>query len=87
VSTPALRAVRTREGAAVFRITDGRASVLQMVAASEAAAGLLLDTIRSRSGVASLRYLNVPEDDVAARALRARGASCQANQFEMELVL
>src|SRR5262249_39002473 len=36
VSTPALRAVESADGAAVFRITDGRASVLQMVATSEA---------------------------------------------------
>jgi len=87
VSTPALRAVEIPEGVAVFRVTDGRASVLQMVSASEAAAGRLLDTIRSRAGVTSLRFLNVPEDDAAARALRARGATCQASQYEMALEL
>jgi hypothetical protein len=34
-----------------------------------------------------LRYLNVPDDDAAAAALRARGATCSAAQFEMALEL
>jgi len=87
VSTPALRAVTTLGGDAVFRITEGRASVLQLSATSEASAGLLLDTIRSRDGVRVLRYLNVPDDDLAAVALRARGAECAVAQFEMMLEL
>lgn len=87
VSTPALRAVTTIGGDAVYRITDGRASVLQSHATSETGAGLLLDTIRSRTGVHLLRYLNVPDDDPAAAAMRARGAKCDAAQFEMALEL
>jgi ribosomal protein S18 acetylase RimI-like enzyme len=87
VSTPALRAVTTIGGDAVYRITEGRASVLQSRATSETSAGLLLDTIRSRDGVRMLRYLNVPDDDPAAMALRARGAVCDAAQFEMALAL
>jgi ribosomal protein S18 acetylase RimI-like enzyme len=87
VSTPALRAVTTLGGDAVYRITDGRASVLQLHATSETGAGLLLDTIRSRDGVRLLRYLNVPDSDPAAMALRARGAECSAAQFEMALEL
>jgi ribosomal protein S18 acetylase RimI-like enzyme len=87
VSTPALRAVTTVGGDAVYRITEGRASVLQLHATSETGAGLLLDTIRSRAGVRMLRYLNVPSDDPAAKALRARGAVCDAAQFEMALEL
>jgi ribosomal protein S18 acetylase RimI-like enzyme len=87
VSTPALRAVTTLGGDAVYRVTDGRAGVLQMHATSETSAGVMLDTIRSRDGVRVLRYLNVPDEDVAAAALRARGAECSVAQFEMALPL
>jgi ribosomal protein S18 acetylase RimI-like enzyme len=87
VSTPALRAVRTAGGDAVYRVTDGRASVLQLAAADERAAGALLDAIRGRARVNLLRYLNVPDDDPAAAALRARAATCSAAQFEMALEL
>jgi ribosomal protein S18 acetylase RimI-like enzyme len=87
VSTPALRAVRTSGGDAIYRVTDGRASVLQLDAGDERAAGALLDAIRERDGVTVLRYLNVPDDDPAAAALRARGATCAAAQFEMALDL
>ena len=87
VSTPALRAVRTTGGDAVYRVTEGRASVLQLAAADERAAGALLDAIRGRAGVSVLRYLNVPDDDPAAAALRARGATCSAAQFEMALAI
>ena len=87
VSTPALRAVTVPDGDAVYRVTDGLAAVLQLCAAGERPAGLLLDAIRSREGVRMLRYLNVPDDDPAAVALRARGAVCTAAQFEMALAL
>ncbi len=87
VSTPALRAVTTRGGDAVYRVTDGRASVLQSHAEDEATAGVLLDTILSRDGVRVLRYLNVPEDDLAAAALRARGAVRTTTQIEMAVDL
>jgi ribosomal protein S18 acetylase RimI-like enzyme len=87
VSTPALRALHTAGGDAVYRVTEGRASVLQLVADDERAAGVLLDAIGSRAGVSVLRYLNVPDDEPAAAALRARGATCSAAQFEMALGL
>lgn len=87
VSTPALRALRTDGAEAIYRVTDGRASVLQMTAADERAAGALLDAIRTRPGVTLLRYLNVPDDDPAVAALRGRGATCTAAQFEMALDL
>jgi ribosomal protein S18 acetylase RimI-like enzyme len=87
VSTPALRALTTPGGDAVYRVTDGRASVLQLQATSVTSAGVLLDTIRTREGVQSLRFLNVPDDDLAAQALRARGAVCSVAQFEMALPL
>ena len=87
VSTPALRALSTPGGDAVYRVTDGRASVLQLHATSETSAGVLLDTIRTRDRVQSLRFLNVPDGDLAAAALRARGAVCSVAQFEMALEL
>ena len=87
VNTPALRALHARGGDAVYRVSDGRANVLQLAAEDARAAGALLDGIRTRGGVALLRYLNVPDDDVAAAALRARGATCSTSQFEMALEL
>jgi len=93
VSTPALRAVRTGGGGegdagdAIYRVTDGRASVLQMAAGDERTAGALLDAIRSRAGVSVLRYLNVPDNDPAVAALRARGATLTVAQFEMAIEL
>ena len=87
VSTPALRAVHTSGGDAIYRVTDGRASVLQMASGDERTAGALLDAIRSRAGVTVLRYLNVPDDDPAIAALRARGAKLTVAQYEMALEL
>jgi len=87
VSTPALRAVTTPGGDAVYRAADGRASVLQMQASSETSAGVLLDTIRSREGVDLVRFLNVPADDLARAALARRGARCELAQTEMRLPL
>jgi ribosomal protein S18 acetylase RimI-like enzyme len=87
VSSPALRALQAGGGDAVYRVIDGRASVLQLAAVDERAAGTLLDAVRSRDGVKLLRFLNVPENEPAAAALRARGAACEAAQFEMALAL
>ncbi len=87
VSTPALRAVSTPGGDAVYRVTAGRASVLQLHAATEAEAGALLDAIRGRSGVESVRFLNLPAGSPASDALRARGAACDVTQVEMSLTL
>ncbi len=87
VLSPALRALSTPGGDAVYRVIDGRASVLQLHATSETSAGVLLDTMRTRTGVQAVRYLNVPDDDLVAGALRARGAVCSVAQFEMALDL
>jgi ribosomal protein S18 acetylase RimI-like enzyme len=87
VSTPALRGLSTPGGDAIYRVADGRASILQSSATSETSAGVLIDTIRSRAGVQLVRYVNVPEHDLAAAAMRARGATLQVAQFEMELQL
>jgi ribosomal protein S18 acetylase RimI-like enzyme len=87
VSSPALRAVTTPGGDAIYRVIEGRASVLQLHATSETSAGVLLDTLRARAGVNAVRYLNVPEQDLAVPALRARGSVCSGAQFEMVLEL
>jgi ribosomal protein S18 acetylase RimI-like enzyme len=87
VSTPALRAVTTAGGDAIYRAAEGRASVLQMHAGSETSAGVLLDTIRSREGVNVLRFLNVPADDLVTAALARRGARSELAQTEMRLPL
>ena len=87
VSTPALRAVTTPGGDAVYRVTEGRASVLQLAAGSETAAGVLLDTIRTRDGVNVVRFLNVPSTDVAVAALAKRDAKCDLAQTEMSVKL
>ena len=79
--------MHTSGGDAIYRVTDGRASVLQMAAGDERTAGALLDAIRSRAGVTVLRYLNVPDDDPAVAALRARGATLTVAQFEMAIEL
>jgi GNAT superfamily N-acetyltransferase len=87
VSTPALRAVTLASGDAVYRVTEGRASVLQLHARDERSAGILLDTIRTRTGVSSLRFLNLPAGSPASAALRSRGATCEVTQSEMSLAL
>ncbi len=87
VSTPALRAVSLPGADAVYRVGAGRASVLQLHAPSAADAGALLDTIRSRDGVGSLRFLNLPAGSPASLALRERGAACEVTQVEMALAL
>lgn len=87
VSTPALRALTTPGGDAIYRIADGRAGILQLAASSETSAGVLLDTLRSRPGVTVVRFVNVPEHDLSAVAMRARGAKLLVAQFEMELRL
>jgi GNAT superfamily N-acetyltransferase len=87
VSTPALRAVSSAVGDAVYRVTDGRASVLQMEARDAEAAGALLDAIRAKPDVTLVRFLNVPADHPATKALHQRGATRLASQLEMSLEL
>jgi hypothetical protein len=58
-----------------------------LAAPDESTAGLLLDTVRSRDGVALVRFANVPEDAPAAAALHARGARLLVAQHEMTLAL
>ena len=87
VSTPALRAVSSPVGDALYRVTEGRASVLQMEARDVGAAGALLDAIRAKPDVTSVRFLNVPSDHPASVALLNRGATRIASKFEMAMEL
>ena len=72
-------------GAAVYRVADGVASVLQLAASDDEAARLLLSGVRTPGR--SLRFLNVPEGDPASRALRELGGELAVRQFEMALRL
>lgn len=85
--SPALRAATAPGGDVVYRVLDERATVLQLAAVDRTVAGLLLDTVRSRDGVALVRFANVPEDAPAAAALHERGARLLVAQHEMTLAL
>ena len=87
VSTPALRAVSSPTGDAIYRVTEGRASVLQMEARDADAAGALLDAIRAKPDVVLVRFMNVPSDHPASQALLNRGATRIASQWEMAMEL
>ena len=89
VSTPALRRAARRSAAMrCYRVTDGRASVLQLAADGRGGGGRAADAIRSRAaGVNLLRYLNVPDDDPAAAAACSWRVRASAAQFEMALEL
>lgn len=87
VSSPALRAVSSPQGDAIYRVADGRANVLQMAAPDVDSAGHLLDAIRAKPEVTLVRFLNVPAAHPAAKALHVRGATVIATQHEMALEL
>lgn len=87
VSTPALRAVSSPVADAVYRVSEGRANVLQMAAPDADSAGALLDAIRAKPEVMLVRFLNVPSLHPAAKALHLRGAQNIATQHEMAMEL
>jgi len=76
--TDALRA--DDAGAALLRIDGDRVSVLQLAARDERAAAELLAAARARG---PLSFLNVPDDDPAAAALRDLGGEVRVRQFEL----
>ena len=78
-----LRALEVDGGAALFRVTNGRVSVLQLEAADEEAAATLLAAARARG--TSLHYVNVPEGDAASAALARLGGTLDLRQFELRL--
>jgi len=75
--------VEADEGTALFRVANGRVSVLQLEAADEEAAATLLAATRARG--TSLHYVNVPEGDPASAALARLGGNLDLRQFEMSL--
>ena len=72
-------------GAALYRVTADVASVLQHAAVDEGAAAQLLAAIRGRAG--SLRFVNVPEGDLAVAALRELGGRLDVRQLELAVTL
>lgn len=72
-------------GAVVYRLTDGRATLLQLTAPSvEAARDLVRAALAGTSGGA---FLNVPDDDPSRAALEELGGTAAARQLELELGL
>ena len=70
-------------GTALFRVTNGRVSILQLEAADEEAAATLLAAARARG--TSLHYVNVPAGDAASAALARLGGTLDLRQFELRL--
>jgi ribosomal protein S18 acetylase RimI-like enzyme len=83
VLEPPLRALGDDGGAAIVRPTPMTLSVIQ-IGADEAAARVLLETLR-REG--SVNVLNLPADEPAAEAFRALGGRVAVRQREMALGL
>jgi ribosomal protein S18 acetylase RimI-like enzyme len=78
----------TRAGAAGVLVSGGRASLLQLVAEGAdpvATARALL--AGAGAWAPSVRFLNVPSEHPAAKALAGAGATLEARQFEMTLTL
>jgi hypothetical protein len=67
----------------LFRVSNGRVSILQLDAADEDAAATLLAAARARG--TTLHYVNLPEGDVASAALARLGGNLDLRQFEMRL--
>jgi GNAT superfamily N-acetyltransferase len=80
---PPLRALGDYGGAAIVRPTPVAASVIQ-IGGDEAAARVLLETLR-REG--SVNVLNLPDDEPAADAFRSLGGRVAARQRELVLSL
>jgi ribosomal protein S18 acetylase RimI-like enzyme len=71
--------------AALVRVSDGRASVLQLAAHDVDAAADVLAATRARAD--TLSFLNVPEGDPASSALERLGGKLEIRQHEMSLAL
>jgi hypothetical protein len=80
-----VRAAVVGGGAVVYRVTDGRATLLQLAAPNvEAARDLVRAALAGASGGA---FLNVPDDDPSRAALEELGGTAAARQLELELRL
>lgn len=71
------------EGAVIVRVRGSMVSVFQLAAPDVDVATKLLMAARARG--AALRFVNVPEGDVASEALAQLGATLQLRQLEMLL--
>jgi ribosomal protein S18 acetylase RimI-like enzyme len=71
------------EGAVMLRTAGPAVSVVQLRAPDVETAAVLLRGARARGE--SLRYVNVPEGDVASRALAQLGGTIELRQLEMVL--
>jgi GNAT superfamily N-acetyltransferase len=78
-----LRAARAADGAAVFAMGDGQATLLQLEAAAPETALSLIRT-PFEHGATSLLWLNGPVSGSGADAMRAAGATTLATQHELE---
>lgn len=72
-------------GAVVYRLRDGRASIVQLAATAPPVARELLAAVAV--GASGVTFLNVPSDDPAVVALQELGGTCAARQHELELPL
>jgi ribosomal protein S18 acetylase RimI-like enzyme len=69
------------EGAVLYRSAGEALTVLQLAARTPEAAAALLNGLRARG--TAVRFVNVPEDDVASTALRGLGGRLEVRQLEM----
>jgi ribosomal protein S18 acetylase RimI-like enzyme len=69
------------EGAVLYRSVGEALTVLQLAARTPEAAAALLNALRARG--TTVRFVNVPEGDVASTALRGLGGRLEARQLEM----
>jgi GNAT superfamily N-acetyltransferase len=77
----ATKALVTDDGAVVYRVTDGQASVIQLAAATSAAARDLISAVAA--GASRLTFLNVPSDDPAAAGFEELGGTLASRQLEL----
>jgi ribosomal protein S18 acetylase RimI-like enzyme len=81
----ATKALVTDDGAAVYRVTDGQASVVQLAAATTRTARDLIATVAA--GATRVTFLNVPSDDPAVAAFEELGGTLASRQIELAFEL
>jgi ribosomal protein S18 acetylase RimI-like enzyme len=78
---PTLRGLATAHAAAVYRTRGSTASLVQLAAVDSPAASALLGHLAREFD--KVVFVNVPDGDVAAEALRELGADAELVQYEM----
>jgi hypothetical protein len=81
----ATKAVVTDDGAAVYRVTDGQASVVQLTAETSETARDLIAAVAA--GASRVTFLNVPSDDAAVTAFEELGGTLASRQIELAVEL